>query len=241
MSRGNFRQTIHKLSPLIEIVNKSNPCLYKLKGAAIRKNPQRITNHPTGDKMIQFLKGLRQKTPQIHDIKGKFPSNVHKCLCSRGEIPHKQNKGFRLSFRLDYNILAKVQIYPHTVQFDLGCSNDPLVYDISGIIQLVSVLSQLKTFLSLHSDGRCGFPPIDEWIITHYHFGKDLSEKYSGQNYHLTFDEVATGLVRFYSKKTGNNTTHRIEKTITPNSSLSEEIDKIIESREEKQDLEKFS
>ncbi len=229
MSKGNFRQTIHKVKPMIEIVQKSKPCLYKIKRAPIRKDLPKITDHPTGDIMIRILKKLREKKPYIHDIKGKFYSTMHKVLCNQGKIPHKKNKGFQLLYRLDYNISCKIQIYPQTVQFDLGCTNGPLAYDISGIIQLISVLSQLKSRLFWYSKFRAGFPPIDEWIITHYHFGKDLPEDYSGQAYHMTFAEVATGFVRFYSKSQSTKSViHRFEQVKTPNSTLNQEIDKMI-------------
>jgi len=229
LSRNNFRQMVYKLHDFIEVYIKSHPCFYKIKGVYLPKSRVFVTDGTTGGDMIAILKKLREQPPKIHDIKLKFKSNIHQFLSKLGEKVNPANKSIQYRFRLDDFARTNVSVYPHTVVVDLGCTHKPLAYDICGVIQMAFYLGQIKEALHLFSRVEGYIPPLVEWIVTHYHFGKDGSESYSGQSFHLTFDDVATGLVRFYSKKMlDGKVVPRIEQIQTPNSSFDKEIEKII-------------
>ena len=68
-------------------------------------------------------------------------------------------------------------------------------------------------------------PTVNNWIITHWHFGKDGTTAYNGQNFHYTIEDVNTGLIRFYSKlmKSGERIP-RLEQIQTPQNSLADEM-----------------
>lgn len=230
LSAGNFRQMIHRLRDSIELDYRSNPCFYRLK----KMTPEDIatvTEKPTGDGMIHILRSLKEQPPKIHDIKLKFNYPLHSKLVRDGLQPNPANHGIPLNdLRIPPGFITKIMVYPNTVQVDLGCTNNPLVYDIAGVVKITLFLGQLYQMLYLYAYYDEHLPLPGKWIVTHYHFGKDGSEVYSGQLYHKTFENVATGLIRFYSKTfSDGKTVPRIEQIQSPNNTLDEEIEKMIE------------
>lgn len=183
-----------------------------------------------GGSMIEILKKLRQQPPKIHDIKLKFQSNLHKVLVELGKQPNTRNNGIPLKIpKLDNNINFKILVYPQITQIDVGCTFKPFVYDITGVLKLTFILGRVYHILSFMSLDRADIPSIEKWVVTHYHFGKDGTETYSGQSFHRTYEEVSTGLVRFYSKKMPDgNTMPRVEQIQSPQATLDQEIDKMI-------------
>lgn len=229
MSGTYFRQMLFKLHNFIELSYKSKPCFYRLRGTPFKKPFTKVTHRPTGDDMIRILSKLREQHPKIHDIKLKCNSDLHKYLVAKGHEPHPNNLGIKLKYHLDDQIFAKASVYPSMIQTDIGCTSNPIIYDISGVIHLNILLGKFMTLLQLASDNHALFSPIPEWIVTHYHFGKDFTEDYSGAAYHLTYSEVATGLIRFYSKNQEKDlTTHRFEQIQTPHTALNRELDTMI-------------
>lgn len=180
--------------------------------------------------MIDILSKLRNQPPAIHDLKLKFHSNLHEVLLNLGHKSNPANNGIILKLpSLDNNITCKVLVYPKTVQIDIGCTFMPFVYDISGVVHLTFVLGRIYQCIFLMAGNSADIPLVSFWIITHYHFGKDGSETYSGQGFHRTFEDVASGLVRFYSKIMKNgNSVPRFEQIQTPNRLLNDEIEKMI-------------
>ena len=66
---------------------------------------------------------------------------------------------------------------------------------------------------------------VNNWKLTHYHFGKDGRESYSGRRFNHTYEEMAEGLVRFYTKIMPNGTIiPRFEQIQTPHNTLDREI-----------------
>jgi len=227
ITRTNFRQMVYRLRDFIIIAYKSNPCYYRVKGTPWRKRLPPITDKPTGERTIEILRRLKEQPPKIHDIKLKISANLHKFLPQDQVDPH--NKGIKKKMMLDHDIYANVLVYPDKIQIDLACTNNPIIYDIAGVIRLTFLFGQLYTLLQYWGNFSASIVPFYEWIITHYHFGKDGREALSGQTFHRTYDDFATGLVRFYSKKLPNGKTiPRIEQVNTPNTSLRNEIDKMI-------------
>lgn len=135
---------------------------------------------------------MREQPATIHDIKIMFKStNLHEILSQNGFKQHIKNKGIQLKIpSYHQNIITKCMIYPETIQIDVGCNYRPIVYDISGVTLLSSILGKVFAFLNLHSFARSNIPKVNNWTITHYHFGRDGREPYSGSRFHYTFEEV---------------------------------------------------
>ena len=234
LTNGSFRQIIHKIRPLIEVVVRSRPCMYKLKGIELPGDYRKITHRVMGAGIMEILERLRQQPPAIHDIKLKFDSDIHQFLAADGAPVEPSNNGIKLDLPNfdDKNYVVKAMVYPNTVQLDIGCTFKPIVYEISGVLQLAAMLGSVKNFLFFLDGFRGQIPLVNKWIITHYHFGKDGSESYSGQSFHYTFEDAAEGMIRFYSKKMPDGKMiPRFEQVSTPNHSLSKELDRMISLR----------
>ncbi|MEM2159744.1 MAG: hypothetical protein QXN55_02175 [Candidatus Nitrosotenuis sp.] len=227
MTPGNFRQMIHKLKDVIEIAYKTNPCAYRIRGTPWPKRTT-LTKRPTGDRMIDILQQLKEQPAKIHDIKLKAYSNLHSFITDKDMNP--DNHSIKVKIPLDQHFHSTILIYPSVLQIDIACTSNPIVYDVAGAIYLTGLLGQLYARLQYLSSFRASISPLMEWIVTHYHFGVDGSEHHSGQSFHLTYDDFATGLVRFYSKKIGETWMPRLEQIQTPKLPLVDEIDKIIAS-----------
>lgn len=226
-----FRQMVYRLKNFIDIAYKSNPCSYRVKGTPWRKKIPPVTHRATGEWMIPILKDLKEQPPKLHDIKIKFRSNIHKFLIEFGAKANPTNKLVLKKIPLDQYIYAKVSAYPETVQVDLACTNKPILYDIAGVIHLSFLLGQMYEKLQDFCYYRASIPPFREWIVTHFHYGKDGTESYSGPRFHQTYEELATGLVRFYSKKMPDGSViPRLEQTQTQKRSLEEEFRRMIYS-----------
>jgi len=177
------------------------------------------------EEFVKLLSTLKDQPAKIHDIKIRIDnSELHEMLLQKGCHKDRHNHSIKVNFEtIDNNITTKVLIYPKTIQVDIGCTYKPLIYDIKTIWYLHEHLSKI----SYHLTGLSGviLPTVDNWIITHYHFNKDGSEAYNGQNFHYTVEDVNTGFIRFYSKLMKNGKSiPRLEKIQTPQTPLKDEM-----------------
>jgi len=151
-------------------------------------------------------------------------SELHTALLDKGLTKDYHNHSIKINFdSTDSNVTTKILVYPNTIQIDLGCTYKPLIYDPKSIWYLHEHLAKI----SYHLTGLSGvlLPTVDTWIITHWHFNKDGTESFNGQNFHHTIDDVNTGLIRFYSKTMEDGTIiPRLEQIQTPHNSLEEEM-----------------
>ena len=231
LTSENFRQYIRKFKQIIEIVIKSRPCFYKLKGMQMAGDSHKLTKRVMGEGMIDLLSTLKDQPPSIHDIKIMFKSeDLHKNLLKNGFPQHSQNKGILVEIpKYHPNIMIKSIVYPKTIQIDIGCSYKPIVYDISGIISLSSILGEVYGYLKFCSGAETNIPETNTWIITHYHFGKDSKERHDYENFHYTIEEGLEGFSRFYSKLMPNKKTIlRCERITTPQKKVGDELINII-------------
>lgn len=181
--------------------------------------------------MLSLLENLKEQPPAIHDLKFSIDSDIHQYLKDSYPV-NQSNNGIKLHIPLfDKKIIVKAMIYPKKLQLDIGCSYRPFVYDLSGMLDLCSILGQIWNYLHIISYIDAQIPHISSWIITHYHFGKDGSETYSGKSFHMTYDDAFQGMVRFYSKKyPDGKVIPRLEGIFTPKISLEQELLRIEES-----------
>jgi hypothetical protein len=180
-----------------------------------------------GEQMLNILENLKYEKPSIHDIAIKVKSDLHVHIDHKNM--NKSNKLIQLKFHPVPDVIAKILVYPDTIQIHIACTNSPIIYDISGAVRLSSLLGSLFTMLQYWSNFRASIVPLSEWIVTHYHFGKDGTEEYSGQAFHVTFEDFTTGLIRYYSKKINGKMYPRIEQVQTPQTTMANEIKKMLD------------
>ena len=221
IKRGYFRQIIHRLGKRIQVVVKGKPSFYKISGIKLPTDSHAVTFEPTeGAKMIEdILKTLAEQPPTIHDIKLKFESNIHFKLEKIGHTKHPKNRGIKISYpHMDNNRKIHIMAYPQTTLIDIECTYKPIVYDDSGVFSLLCLLADIRAYLNGLTNFTATIPEAHQWICTHYHFGKDSSAIFDGQAFHCTFQALASGFVRYYSKLMPDGSTiERLETIKTPN------------------------
>ena len=224
-----FRQMIYQLKRYVEIYVKSNPCYYKVKDVKLYKNDRIVTDPPTGEKLIWMLNQLKKQPASIHDIKIHFDSNLYETISKIPEIEiNPKNKGIFLNCELISGYHTKLSIYPAKVQIDVSCTFNPIVYDNQGAIFLIVLLTNLQNFLISLGKGQVQISDFRQWIITHYHFGKDGKEEWNGESFHITIADAFDGLTRYYGKIMPNGKKiPRGEQICTPKIKISDELEKM--------------
>ncbi|CAD6368406.1 conserved hypothetical protein [metagenome] len=228
MTHNNFRQMIYRLKNFIELHIKSSVSFYRIKGITLGLRDISVTELPMGEEVFLLLSNVTQQPAAIHDIKMKFKSCLHNVLKNNPHItPHLHNKGLSLEYvDLIPGYRIHVLVYPSIVQVDISCTFHPIVFNTSGALLLVALLSKLHEHLRIQSNCQCDIPFFFEWIITHYHFGKDGTEEYNGNGFNMTFHDAVGGMIRYYSKsmETGK-TILRAEQVRTPKRKLRDELE----------------
>ena len=228
LTHTNFRRIIRKLGNNIERVGNGRPQFYKLRGIKLPGDTRKVTLEPMRvqeEEFVRLLATLKDQPAKIHDIKIRIDnSELHNRLIQRGFSKDKHNHSIKINFEgIDNNVTTKILVYPNTIHVDIGCTYKPLVYNVETVWYLHEHMSKV----SYHLTGLSGvvLPTVNNWIITHWHFGKDGITSCNGQNFHYTIEDVNTGLIRFYSKlmKNGERIL-RLEQIQTPQNSLDDEM-----------------
>jgi len=229
LTQGNFRYFIHKNRANLEVVHKGRPTFYKVKGIKLPLDSHLLTDRPTGvgQKFINILEDLSLQEPMIHDIKVKVETpTLHTALLSKGCSIDPTNNLIKINFDTDPNITTKILVYPKTTQIDLGCTYQPLVYNVNSLLYLHEHLSKVSSHLTQLS--KEVLPQVSNWVITHYHFNKDGSIPVSGQSFNVEFEEMSAGLIRLYSKKFPDKRVARLEQIQSPKIPLKEMMQEVI-------------
>lgn len=232
LSDSYFRQMIYHLKKYVETYVKSNPCYYRVKSVKLDKKDRIVTDHPTGEKLIWILNQLREQPAAIHDIKIKFNSNLYDTISKIPSLKiNPNNKGIFLPCELTPEYNTNLSIYPTVIQVDISCTFNPLVYDNQGAISLIILLTNLQNFLISLGKGQVEIPDFRQWLITHYHFGRDGKEEWNGELFHITIADAFDGMTRYYSKTMPNGKKiPRVEQIRTSKTKVSDELEKMFSS-----------
>ncbi|MGQ0795655.1 MAG: hypothetical protein ACT4N5_05685 [Nitrosopumilaceae archaeon] len=183
-----------------------------------------------GALFAEILSGHLSGIKEIHDIKIKTNSDLHKHLVSSGHSQDRTNKGIYLEIPTPEPSLAiKIAVYPSTIQIDIGCSNEPFTCDSTGALRLSSLLARIRDSLLELSARNARIPSTDEWIVTHRHYGIDGQEiELSGNALNVTVNDEIKGFRRMYTKiLPDGRVIPRVEKVVTAKNTVSEELDQI--------------
>ena len=231
---ANYRKMVSRLRKLgvVELVFRSKVGFYKVKGVNFITDRKFVTyeGKGVGLNMIPLLQMIRIQPPSIHDIKLKFnSSHLHERL--KDSLPvNPANQGILVKISLGQYIEAKIMVYPNVVQVDLGCTIKPFVYDIGSALELMMHMGSLRMYLLYLASFQADIPLPGNWIVTHYHFGKDGMETYTGKTFEHKFEDVTGGLIRYYSKTMpSGKMMPRLETICTPQVALNEQIDRMIQ------------
>ena len=229
-----FRVIIHKLRPLIITKKKGIPCHYQIRGLYLdEKLTEEYTALPVDQRLFAnldiLLAMVKHQPPAIHDIRiHATTSGLYERLIQLGHKPNKQNKIITLSLgELTPFIDTKVNVHSTgTVAVILGCTYHPIPYSTSGFTTLISHLGSVRTFLELTCKNVFQIEPIPNWRFKYFHFNKDSIE-YNFPTNEYTLRAVFDHVQVYNKKMLDGSTVIRAEKQIVPNTTITEELDKI--------------
>lgn len=183
----------------------------------ISKDNDQFKTEGMGVDLINYIQDADKQIAAVHDTKIKLESNLHKYLIENGQIKNEKNKGIKFAIPTDNpNITVNVLVYPKTVQIDIGCTLQAFTDDYNGRKELAALLYSIWQRLCEYSGHKAEIPEPSNWILTHYHYGKDGKMEYDGEKFHITARDALGEFIRAYSKTLlDGSTIVRIEKIKT--------------------------
>lgn len=163
--------------------------------------------------MTHFINGSRIcLLTSIHDVHTwlKAPK-IYEAFAVNTSFPEEKYSGdITLPSWVIDNAIIQTRIHKRdTVSAILGCSQEPFPLDFSGIIAFFTALGQIRgglvwTLVSIYSQDITKvnkmIPPLSDWIIPQWHFGRDSLREYSGKDFHITVEKAGQILRRYYVK-----------------------------------------
>jgi hypothetical protein len=278
MVHGSFRNNISRLikEGLIEVSYRSNITFYTLRDVKFDKVTRTaVTGNHTGvpsssgatvshssvssHPLYRVISDLPLDKNSVHDIRLRFvspriyaitSSSIANNALSYYYTINSKSKDILLPTWKIRDLLIKATIHrTDTVSVVIGCSLNPVVLDINGIIRLTNALSIVEERLSRLVEGSHDIkgsslveasdrsphdryrhssiiPAHSEWTVTMWHFGADASIEYSGERFSVTWETVEDVLVRAYSKLMNDNKIRiRLERQEYPKDTLADVIE----------------
>ena len=179
--------------------------------------------------LIEFIEKLKDAQSEIHDLKIMFESDLHRCLVKKGHKVNQYNKSIQMEISTsEENLTVKALVYPHKVQVDIGCSCEPFTCDANGVLRLTSLLNRISLVLMKSSAYKAKIPDIKDWIVTHRHYGKDGNLEYSGESFHIAYQDMVGEFIRVYTKLMPDGRVILRKETIeTAKNTVDQEIQKM--------------
>lgn len=180
--------------------------------------------------LFKVLERLDNQAAKIHDIKLQFDSNIHEVLERQGYSANSKNRCIILANIPIRNkeISVKALVYPNTVQINIGCSYSPIIYERDSMLNLHEILTEISLYL--YDLGATYIPPVNDWMITHYHLNKDGTDiDLNGKSFHITIANATEGFIRYYSKEMPDGSLiPRIEQIRRPHQTFANELQLVI-------------
>lgn len=225
---GNYRQYIRKFGDEIVKITGGHPSFYRFRDiyTGFEKRFVTLEGMGVGRKFENQLRRLRMQKPALHDIKIMFHSKLHQILKETNE-PDKRN-GLIIFKNISLNkyISANISVYPNIILIDISCTYSPIICDTKGVLEFTQYLEKLRIILYGMIKGKVGIPNPLGWTITQYHLNQDGKIEYDGNDFHLTVDEFALGVIRCYVKNFPDGKRRlRIEKISTKKTIISDQLE----------------
>ncbi len=193
-----------------------------------------LRNHPVY-KILErayFGKLSIHNLHMIFKIKGIYESLSNSKLINADMERGNESIAFKTYFIEKYTIIVNVYT-TDTVKVTIGCSENPITLDCSGIIHFTSILTRIEERLHNDIDSYCetqkhNLPSFMDWTIVLWHIGRDTMTEYAGAMFHCKWDLVEKITLRIYAKKINNHKRIRAELQFDPDLSLKALLIKLI-------------
>jgi hypothetical protein len=255
----------------IEVAFRSKPSFYTLPGAKFKKpvtlSHEGDSLNFRQNELLHLIQTIPMDDEGIHNIRLRFkcPSlSSILPLYSDSEnfienIDLKSNKDITLCEIDLKDFVIKATVHKTDfVSVAVAWSQSPVPIDLEGFARLSSGLTRLEErlqrvldeYLKLKLKNKMTsssvlpefkVPSCMTWTVTMWHFGRDSLTEYSGERFHITWED-GLKVFRVYSKAFTNKKKMKIREEVQeyPNKSLEEAFkDKIneIEDRKSKEDV----
>lgn len=217
---GTFRNSVSRLKGLglVYLVIRSCEAFYACKGSGIKAGSMTL-GHMVGGRrtagLEELLLELGDAVAGVHDIRLVFDCpSFYSCL---DLIPDRKSKDKRLSAM----VFAKgrtARVVAHTncsVSVIVGCSSHPFACD--NLAELFFLLETVRDEVVFkYFQGSVRVPPVGDWVVTVWHYGKDGGE-IAGERFEVTLSDFSDVIYRFYSKSTSRGRMRpRLERIESP-------------------------
>ena len=227
---NTFQQRMSRYKPFFECVERSSLGFYKLRGIEmynyVMKNPRGVQANPIHQDFENLLKQAQKQPLSMHDLRIQTRvCGLYENLVNNDHKPHPKNQTITLNLYCGERFAVKVNVYKTgTLQVMIGCSRQPITYDLWGFSELIAVLGSVCKQLEMFSGDYFYSEPIPKWKIVYYHINRDL--EISGSKFSYCIHDLQHHSV-IYNKKFGNGVEKlRTETHETPMSTIEEEVTK---------------
>jgi hypothetical protein len=251
MAYGTFRNMIGKWikDGKVELVYNSTIAFYTLKGYNFTKT---ITPNHTGvsysnNPLYHLLLEHPLDKISIHNIRLLFKvKDIWHILSTNSQFKLNHfSKDITLGkwiINEDFFILVTIH-RTDSATISIGCSSRPVALDLNGIIRFTSALAKIEERISgillnvLKKDDYYNasstftiLPSYDSWIVTMWHLNRDGLVEYTGEKFHIAWENAENIIIRAYSKQYKNKKYKiRVERQEYPNTSIFDAINKRLE------------
>lgn len=209
LSLENFRQYVHKLKNYIDVATKSFPTFYNIKGIhMIANNFQRVSGTILGNNMLALLNRLPQQQIIVKDLQMNSeikPELFDQLYRSSVKTDESRPEILHWSLECESEILLTVRIIPTSIQILLQGKNQPIVYDMNGILKIAQLVGILEGFVRSIVFDETKTPFIGDWICILYTMGINGQYRYDKSEDHITWKDFAAGILRKYSEMGGKS------------------------------------
>lgn len=178
MKPSYFSYMINTLSPIFTKCSNFRPPPFKLNRVYFDET---LTIKGTGVSVFRLDQQLntlllqcRQQPPQFHDIGIHVDSNLYDKLLLTDLKQNHYNKSFSLTIPIDPRYEIKVSVSKSKMFVNVGCTNNAFPFAPEGFGDLQYLLGGMVVYLTIETRTKFFVQPIGDWLITNYHFNKDL-------------------------------------------------------------------
>ncbi len=226
-----FRKRIQRLKPFIEPVIKTNYSNYKLRGFSlpryVTKNPRGVIPKIVSPEFEKMLAEIKRQPLKMHDIRLEARiAELYEDLEKYSEFePNSRNRAFTIDLSSGERFTIKVNVYRNNkMQVMVGCTHEPIAYDLWGFLELVRLLGdaccRLKTITGRHFQHN----PIPDWIVQYLHINQDGLE-IQGKHFSYSINDLANHSVFYLKKFRDGQIKPRLETHERPNRSIQEIVE----------------
>lgn len=179
--------------------------------------------------IYEWIKNRPFKRQALHNIRLTFEADGIWYIISKvyPDLIEPNSQDIRLKTLTFFDYLGVIITIHHTntVSIAISCSCRPIAADAKDIMQLFEALTRTEVYIANIVDNYCRVninnqllsnvsivPSYRNWIVKMWHFGVDSIDEYSGKEFHVTFEEGMTALVRIYTRRMVEDNNNNLQK-----------------------------